>query len=204
MEGVIVPDFSSNAGKTGFIAQPPLLVNNFELSLDGGGGGGTVVEIQPGSGIAVDNTDPAYPIVSATGLGGSDVVTQLTNMNYVQVAGSSEGSPIVVFSPPDSNYWLFLAGVVIADASIPFDIETEISFGPVLEPSAFTGGSEAVYIDGPKIGGGSPSTDDLWLTMPNQTFNFAVTAAKPFCAWSGDNPTDGEIVLRTWWQRLPS
>lgn len=36
----------------------------------GGGGGGRVQSIVPGIGIAVDNTDPANPVVSATGGGG--------------------------------------------------------------------------------------------------------------------------------------
>lgn len=37
-----------------------------------GGGGGIVESIVPGTGISVDDTDPANPIVSATGGGGSD------------------------------------------------------------------------------------------------------------------------------------
>lgn len=42
-----------------------------DLSASGGGGGGTVDSVVAGDGIAVDDTDPANPVVSATGGGGT-------------------------------------------------------------------------------------------------------------------------------------
>lgn len=44
----------------------------------GGGGTGVVVTIVPGAGIAVDDTDPANPVVSATGGGGGGTVDTVT------------------------------------------------------------------------------------------------------------------------------
>lgn len=38
-------------------------------------GGGVVESIVPGDGIAVDNTDPANPIISATGGSGGEILS---------------------------------------------------------------------------------------------------------------------------------
>lgn len=56
----------------------------------GGGGSGGVQSVQPGTGIAVDNTDPANPIVSATGGGGGGNGT----VQFVQVGKLSPGATL--------------------------------------------------------------------------------------------------------------
>lgn len=58
-----------------------LTATNVQDAIDeiaGGGGGGGIVSIVAGTGISVDDTDPLNPIVSATGGGGSDELTVIT------------------------------------------------------------------------------------------------------------------------------
>ena len=60
---------NSYAGQASKVVQ----VNISETAVEfgtGGGGGGTVNSVVAGTGISVDNTDPANPIVSATSSGG--------------------------------------------------------------------------------------------------------------------------------------
>jgi len=48
-------------------------LTTFENATPSGGGGGTVDSVVAGTGISVDNTDPANPIVSATGGGTASI-----------------------------------------------------------------------------------------------------------------------------------
>ncbi len=59
-------------------ANQHLAVNALETGIDfvAAGGGGGVNSVVAGTGIAVDNTDPANPVVSATGGAGSFAVTE--------------------------------------------------------------------------------------------------------------------------------
>ncbi len=66
----------SYLGAGGKVLSVLLAETGIEFVNGGGGGGGTVDSIVAGIGIAVDSTDPANPIVSATGGGGSFTVTE--------------------------------------------------------------------------------------------------------------------------------
>jgi hypothetical protein len=75
----------------------------------GGGGGGTVDSVVAGSGIAVDATDPANPVVSATGGGGgsqtpwtSDIDADGFSLNNVETITSNDGNP--AFTGPFNFY----------------------------------------------------------------------------------------------------
>jgi hypothetical protein len=60
----------------------------------GGGGGGQVDEIIPGSGVSVDNTDPERPVVSAKGGGAGTVAITFTNAPFEVEAAIAD--PITV------------------------------------------------------------------------------------------------------------
>ena len=76
------------------------------------GGKGKVVEVQAGSNITVDNTDPNRPIVASTGGGGGHVIedegtplTQRANLNFVGagVTTTDAGGKTVVTVPGGSG-----------------------------------------------------------------------------------------------------
>lgn len=73
---------NSYLGAAGEVATVTITENGLEFAPGGGGGGGTVNSVVAGTGIAVDNTDPANPVVSATGGGG---LTPLQVFSFVAI-----------------------------------------------------------------------------------------------------------------------
>lgn len=69
----------------------------------GGGGGGVVVSIVPGTGIAVDATDPANPIVSATGGGGGGGILPVVTGEIIS------GQPVFVILDDGSLVYVEVA-----------------------------------------------------------------------------------------------
>lgn len=70
---------------------------------NGSGGGGVVVSIVPGTGITVDNTDPANPIVSATGGGGSGGILPVVTGEIIS------GQPVFVILDDGSLVYVQVA-----------------------------------------------------------------------------------------------
>lgn len=70
----------------------------------GGGGGGVVDSIVAGTGISVDNTDPANPVVSATGTGTTITVDGVPGIDEIalgtNLSGSAAGSVFTLDATP--------------------------------------------------------------------------------------------------------
>lgn len=97
----------------------------------GGGGGGGIAAIQPGSGIAVDETDPANPIVSALLEAGTNVTIvpgSLPNSLRINSTGGGGGGgggnvvPILASAPVTltaadlaTPYWIACLGALSVD-----------------------------------------------------------------------------------------
>lgn len=71
-DSVIICAWELRAGDTALSSDPSRNVDMRQIVNTSSGGGGVVNSVVAGSGISVDNTDPANPIVSATGVAGSD------------------------------------------------------------------------------------------------------------------------------------
>lgn len=91
-------------------------------SIGGGGGSGIVESVVAGTGISVDDTDPANPIVSATGGGGGTSVVEVISGTTYTVIADDDGAYLrftngsaksVTVDPesttplPDNGEWYF-------------------------------------------------------------------------------------------------
>jgi hypothetical protein len=73
-------------------------------SITGGGGGG-VQSVVPGAGISVDDTDPANPVISATGGGGSNSYTIVTEASsFVAEPGTHDGLSTLTLAGGDMTF----------------------------------------------------------------------------------------------------
>lgn len=91
----------------------------FGVGGGGGGGSGTVVSVVAGTGISVDNTDPANPVVSATGGGGASFSWSQQTASYTLVLADAETG--VAMSVAGSNNL-----TVPPNSSVAFPVGTTI------------------------------------------------------------------------------
>lgn len=103
-----------------------LSVSDTTLNAAGGGGGGGVVEtIVPGTGITVDDSDPANPIISATGGGGG-----LTNWTEgLNTSTPNETTPYVTWSPDNAESKVNLALLPKGGGALTLSVPNNSSSG---------------------------------------------------------------------------
>lgn len=113
-------DYTS--GTLSFIVILVDVTNN--CSSSGGGSSSGIQSIIPGTGIAVDNTDPQNPIVSATSGGTSNITTTpLFTIIDVDVtyADISPTVPFDLFTPQGNDVYLMVWSGIVIDQSTDFD-----------------------------------------------------------------------------------
>lgn len=112
----------------------------------GGGGTGIVESIVAGDNITVDDTDPANPIVSATGGGGGSsdriVNVMLSDLTSVLTTGSTRGFWIATEDGTLTDIWLALGVAQSTSGAVQVDLNnngtTMLSVRPTINSGSWT------------------------------------------------------------------
>jgi hypothetical protein len=150
----------------------------------GGGGGGTVNSVVAGTGITVDNTDPANPVVAATGI---QTITAGTNIGVS--SGTSPTIDLNITSNVDMNtYQLHDSGNIVFSQTVG-----DARLDGCKEVKAFGGANLNLNVDG----GG----DLLFTTNANQRGSCTqngVWSFNTFPQVSGTPGSGNDLVNKTY------